>query len=160
MVFRCSGARPARAAWYGLIGAAVLAFPQISSACVCQPTPKVDPAKVRKSVEWLLVNRANVVRIRALRRVDDKEFSFEFAVIESWKGDYQPGDVIIASSIAFADCREPVAVGDDLVVSFNELDKANFAKDACPDRFHEQRRETEAEYLNKLAEKYRSANAR
>jgi len=155
MFFPFSGVGPARAPLYWSIVAAVLAFPQVASACVCQPAPKVDAAKVRKSVEWLLTNRQNVLRIRALRRVDDKEFSFEFAVVESWKGVYRPGDIIIASSIAFADCRDPVTVGDDLVVSFNELAKANFAKDACPDRFHEQRRELEREYLKKLSERYR-----
>jgi hypothetical protein len=134
-------------------------FPQTANACACQPAPKVDPAKVKKSVEWLLTNRTNVLRVRALRRVSDKEYSFEFAVIESWKGDYQAGDAIVASSIAFADCRQPVEVGDDLVVSFNELGKANFAKDTCPDRFQERRRELEAEYLKKLSPKYRSPEA-
>jgi hypothetical protein len=144
---------------YWWIVLASLAFPQLSNACVCQPASKVDPAKVKKSVEWLLTNRANVVRIRALRRVGDKDFSFEFAVIESWKGNYQPGDAIVASSIAFVDCREPVTVGDDLVVSFNDLGTANFAKDTCPDRFQERRRELEAEYLKKLPPKYRAEAA-
>jgi hypothetical protein len=138
-----------------LVVAVALAFPQLSDACDCQLTAKVDAAKVRKSVEWLLTNRENVVRIRALRRVSDQAFSFEFAVIESWKGSYQPGDAIVASSIAFGDCREPVAIGDDLLVSFDDLAKANFAKDACPDRFQERRHELEAEYLRKLSPKYR-----
>ena len=159
MSFLSSRASPGRASrsWW-IIVAAILALPQLSHACVCQPAPKVDAAKVKKSVEWLLTNRTNVLRVRALRRVSDKDFSFEFAVIESWKGDYQPGDAIVASSIAFVDCREPVAVGDDLVVSFDDLAKANFAKDVCPDRFQERRRELEAEYLKKLSPKYRSAN--
>lgn len=156
MFLLSSGAKPGRASRYWLIVAAILAFPQTSSACACQPAPKIDPAKVKKSVEWLLTNRTNVLRVRALRRVSDKDFSFEFAVIESWKGDYQPGDAIVASSIAFADCRMAVEIGDDLVVSFNELGKANFAKDACPDRFQERRRELEAEYLKKLSPKYRA----
>jgi hypothetical protein len=159
MFLPSSGTKPGRASRYWLIVAVMLAFPQTSSACACQPAPKIDPAKVKKSVEWLLTNRTNVLRVRALRRVSDKDFSFEFAVIESWKGDYQPGDAIVASSIAFVDCREAVAVGDDLVVSFNELAKANFAKDACPDRFQERRRELEAEYLKKLSPKYRSPDA-
>jgi len=154
-----SGANPARTLRYWLIVAAILAFPQASNACDCQPAPKVDPAKVKKSVEWLLTNRTNVLRVRALRRASDKDFSFEFAVIESWKGDYQPGDAIVAASIAFVDCRQAVAIGDDLLVSFNELAMANFAKDACPDRFQEQRRELEAEYLKKLSAKYRSPDA-
>ncbi len=153
------GANARRASGYAWIVAAILAFPQTSNACNCQPAPKVDAAKVKKSVEWLLTNRANVLRVRALRRASDKDFSFEFAVIESWKGNYQPGDAIVASSIAFVDCREAVEVGDDLVVSFDDLAKANFAKDACPDRFQERRRELEAEFLNKLSPKYRSTNA-
>ncbi|MFC4312196.1 hypothetical protein ACFPN2_24150 [Steroidobacter flavus] len=159
MFFPSSGASPGRVSRYWLIVAASLALPPVSNACVCQPAPKIDPAKVKKSVEWLLTNRTNVLRVRALRRVSDKDFSFEFAVIESWKGDYKPGDAIVASSIAFVDCREAVSIGDDLVVSFNELDKANFAKDTCPDRFQERRRELEAEYLKKLSPKYRSPDA-
>lgn len=158
MSFLSSGAGPRRASRYWLIVAVILLLPQLSNACVCQPAPKIDPAKVKKSVEWLLTNRENVLRVRALRRVSDKDFSFEFAVIESWKGNYQPGDAIVASSIAFVDCREAVAVGDELVVSFNDLAKANFAKDVCPDRFQERRRELEAEYLKKLSPKYRSPN--
>ena len=159
MYFRSSGSNPERTLRYWLIVAAILAFPQASSACNCQPAPKVDPATVKKSVEWLLTNRTNVLRVRVLRRASDKDFSFEFAVIESWKGGYQPGDAIVATSIAFVDCRQAVAIGDDLLVSFNELAMANFAKDACPDRFQEQRRELEAEYLKKLSAKYRSAAA-
>lgn len=159
MFFSSSGANPERTLRYWLIVAAILAFPQASNACNCQPAPKVDPAQVRKSVEWLLKNRSNVLRVRVLRRASEKDFAFEFAVIESWKGSYQPGDAIVATSIAFVDCREALAIGDDLVVSFNELAMANFAKEACPDRFQEERRELEAEYLRKLSAKYRSAGA-
>lgn len=141
---------------YGLVVAISLVVPHLSYACECQPAPKIDPAKVKKSVEWLLTNRENVLKIRALRRVSEQEYSFEFAVIESWKGEYQPGDAIVASSIAFVDCRESVSVGDELVVSFDDISKANFAKEVCPDRFGERRREIEAEYLKKLSPKYRA----
>jgi hypothetical protein len=140
---------------------ALCAYPQLSLACVCISASKPKPptaSQIRKEMNRYFDLYAMVVRVRATEIVQKGDTpTFKFLVIESWKGNYETGDTIVAPSVELTSCHSTVREGDELLVGFNRVEEANIANSACPRSFPTERRKLEERYLRRLSRRHNEA---
>jgi hypothetical protein len=142
---------------------AALLFPTLSSACGCISPGNPKPPTSRDTRQWiehLSQQNVNILRVKVLNLGDAGDSTVRFLVIDSWKGSYKAGDTFIAKSREVTSCDTSFKIGDESLVSFNELSEANFVAFACPDHFPQQRRKLEDKHLQRMSRRPTETNSK